>query len=353
MNLLEHEAKAILGRYSLPIPRGNIIHSVIDTPAAPIVLKSQVHIGGRGKVGGIKIIQSGDTKKASQAIFDLTINGENPETLLCEEVLDISQEYYLSIMVNRSKACIELLAHHDGGIDIESHDSNEFLRRELGNQSIDSAGRALAEHFDLPQYINKLQEILQKLLTCLVQNDATLIEINPLVLTASGELIAGDCKMTLDDAAAFRHPEWDFETIKADANFVTLDPDGNVATIANGAGLAMATVDSVASAGLVPANFLDIGGGANEASVTHAFERIMEYPQVRGIVINIFAGITRCDEVARAIIAATKNISGLPPLFIRLEGTNYEPAKQLLDQAQIPLLATLEDCITAVKQEIA
>jgi succinyl-CoA synthetase beta subunit len=179
-----------------------------------------------------------------------------------------------------------------------------------------------------------------------------LIEINPLVYTSDKKLIAGDCKITLDDNAAFRHT-WDFEEKPAEANFITLDPNGTIATIANGAGLAMATVDAVHDAGMAPANFLDIGGGANTETLLRAFKRLGEYPNIKAIVINIFAGITRCDEVARAIIAAKKQINDLPPLFIRLAGTSFDQAALLLADERIPILATLEECLASAKQEVS
>jgi succinyl-CoA synthetase beta subunit len=156
--------------------------------------------------------------------------------------------------------------------------------------------------------------------------------------------------VNLDDAAIFRHPEWSFEQEKTEANFVTLDPNGNVATIANGAGLAMATVDAVADAGLTPANFLDIGGGASEASVLAAFKRIMEYPNIKVIIINIFAGITRCDEVAKAIIAAKSQLADLPPLAIRLTGTNYDEAARLLADQNITMQPSLQSAIDTAKE---
>jgi succinyl-CoA synthetase beta subunit len=208
----------------------------------------------------------------------------------------------------------------------------------------------LAEYLDLPGHTFALQDIIERAYKCFTKNDATLIEINPLVLTAQNKLIAGDCKMELDDAAAFRHPDWNFEDKPANANFVVLDQDGSIATIANGAGLAMATVDAVATAGIKPANFLDIGGGANAASVLAAFERIMEFAHIQAIVINIFAGITRCDEVAKAIITAKDQIEDLPPLFIRLAGTNFEAAAELLAAEKITILETLEECLAAAKE---
>jgi succinyl-CoA synthetase beta subunit len=192
--------------------------------------------------------------------------------------------------------------------------------------------------------------MVKNLYRCFIKNDATLIEINPLVLTTDNQLVAGDCKMVLDDAARFRHSEWQFEAEQADANFVVLDPHGTIATVANGAGLAMATVDAVVAGDMTPANFLDIGGGASTETVLAAFRRITEFTQVKAIVINIFAGITRCDEVARAIVAARDQIDTLPPLCIRLAGTNYEEAAEILAKANITLLPTLQDCIDAAKE---
>ncbi len=198
-----------------------------------------------------------------------------------------------------------------------------------------------------------MQDLVEALFRCFCANDATLLELNPLIYTRDGKFVAGDCKMDLDDAAAFRHPEWQFEQAKAEVNFVTLDQNGTVATIANGAGLAMATVDAVADAGMTPANFLDIGGGANEASVLAAFERIVSFPSVKVIIINIFAGITRCDEIARAVIAAKSQITNLPPVYIRLAGTNFEQAVDILTDAGIPTLATLEECIQHAAKEVS
>ena len=194
--------------------------------------------------------------------------------------------------------------------------------------------------------------MVKNLYRCLIKNDATLIEINPLIYTTDKKLVAGDCKMELDDAAHFRHPEWKFEEKPTNTNFVTLDENGSIATIANGAGLAMATVDAVRDFGMNPANFLDIGGGSNSASVLAAFQKIMEYPNIKAIVINIFAGITRCDEVAKAIITAKEQISDLPPLSIRLAGTNVEQANALLAEHNIQLLPTLEACLRAARKGV-
>ncbi|MGK2896605.1 MAG: ATP-grasp domain-containing protein [Candidatus Saccharimonadales bacterium] len=353
MKLLEYEAKAILKQSSIPVPTSEQIDRSTD-PSLPAVLKSQVPVGGRGKAGGVRLVKSAEeAKETLAAIFDLEIRGYKPRVILAEEPLDIDKEFYISLLIDRDSSSIQLLANKTGGIEVEENTTESFLR-EIVNIGTDfnTLGEKVAEYYDLPDQTFALQDLVKNLYDCFVKNDATLIEINPLALTTEGELIAGDCKMELDDAAKFRHPEWNFEYTPADSNFVTLHEDGTVATIANGAGLAMATVDAVADAGLIPANFLDIGGGANEAGVLAAFEKIVTYPNVSAIVINIFAGITRCDEVARAVIAATKHIKKLPKLYIRLAGTNYEEAEILLREAGIGLQPTLATCLAAVKKDM-
>lgn len=349
MKLLEYEAKNLLNEFSLPVPKSEIIKNG-KISFLPIVLKSQVPTGGRGKAGGIRVVDNEENaKKAINDILNLEIKGFKPTIILAEEVLNIEKEFYLSILIDRDSSSIQLLASQYGGVEVE--EQNEFGKWELNADKCEVVAEKLTEYYDLPDKAFVLRDLLENLYRCFVESDATLIEINPLVLTKDGRLVAGDCKIELDDAAAFRHPDWDFEYKPADSNFVTLDQNGTVATIANGAGLAMATVDAVADAGLSPANFLDIGGGANEASVLAAFEKITEYPKVSALVINIFAGITRCDEVAKAIITAGKKIDNLPNLYIRLAGTNYQEAEDLLRVEGIPLLPSLEACLRAVKED--
>lgn len=339
--------------HNLTVPASILIDAKNATSDIPIVLKSQVPVGGRGKAGGIRLVSDPNNLKSTIIeLLSLSIKGYTPTTLLAEEVLDIEHEYYLSILINREESRIELVAHTNGGVEVESNLEDSFLQIAIGNNSAIKAGEQLAEFYDLPEQTFALQDLIKNIYDCFVKNDATLIEINPLVLTKQGALVAGDCKMELDDAAAFRHLEWDFEQKVADVNFVTIDPRGKVATIANGAGLGMATVDAVAEAKLTPANFLDIGGGATSESVLEAFQKIMEYPNVKAIVINIFAGITRCDEVARAIITAKQQISDLPPLSIRLAGTNFEQAVELLSAENISTFETLEECLNAVHEVI-
>ncbi len=341
MDLLEYEAKAILRKFDVPLPFSVLVGNIDEVPPYPIVLKSQVHTGGRGKLGGVRVIKEGDVAAVAKELFALAIKDEQPRTLLAEEVLDIVNEYYISVLINRSNGTIELVAHQEGGIEVESHEPSEFFRRELTMELAGAVGDSLAEYFSLPEKSFILQDLVEKLYICFTKSDALLLEINPLILTASGNIVAGDCKMTLDSAAAFRHPEWNFERPAGSANFVTLNPNGTVATIANGAGLAMATVDAVKAVGLEPANFLDIGGGATVDGIVKSFKSILEFPSVTAIVINIFGGIVRCDDVATAILEAQKQFSHLPKLYIRLSGTRSEEATKLLADANLVLYPDL------------
>lgn len=354
MKLLEYEAKNLLSLSGITTPRPSLIYPN-DSPdlTFPVVLKSQVPTGGRGKAGGIKIVENkNDLQKAVYDLFDLKIKDFKPNTLLAEEKLSIKNEFYLSLTIGRASAEIRLMANLNGGTEVEDNPEDSFLNIAVSVGSVEAAGQQLSEYLNLPGQTFVLQDLVENLYKCFVQNDATLIEINPLVFTTDDKFVAGDCKMTLDNNASFRH-SWKFEEKPAETNFVTLDKTSNVATIANGAGLAMATVDAVSDAGMIPANFLDIGGGANTASLLAAFERIGEYSGIKAIVINVFAGITRCDEVARAIIEAKKQINNLPSLFIRLAGTNFEEAAELLAKENIPILQTLDDCLLAAKDEVS
>lgn len=349
MKLLEYEAKAILRKANIPVPKSYLAG---DEPEfLPAVIKSQVPIGGRGKAGGIVVVRSEDEyHTAVKKVSKLEIKGFTPKKLLAEELLDIERELYVSVMIDKATAKITMMANRNGGVEVEDNPEDSYKTLELKNGNWEAIGQELADYFDLPDQTFALQDLAEHLHDHFIVNDALLIEINPLVVTKDGKIVAGDCKMELDDAAAFRHEEWDFEAEKAETNFVTLDEQGTVATVANGAGLAMATVDAVADAGLVPANFLDIGGGANEASVLSAFKRLMEYPNVKVIIINIFAGITRCDEVAKAIISARSQIDNLPPLAVRLAGTNYEQAAELLAEHDIAIQPSLGKAIETAKK---
>lgn len=353
MKLLEYEAKQLLAESKISIPESKLIRKgERSSYPLPFVLKSQVPTGGRGKAGGIVMVDSSEMIEPSiTKLLSLPIKTFLPKTLLAEEKLSIKHELYLSMLVDRASSSIQLLAHTNGGVEVEENTDFKSWTIAYAGLNAEVIGQELADYFILPNQTFALQDLVENLYNCFVQNDATMIEINPLILTEDDKLVAGDCKMTLDDAAGFRH-DWNFEEKPAEANFVTINPDGNVATIANGAGLAMATVDAAFEAGLSPANFLDIGGGANTETLLKAFKRIVEYKNIKAIVINIFAGITRSDEVARAIIAAREQIDTLPPLFIRLAGTNYEEAEKLLTKESIAIIPTLEACLLAAKEAI-
>lgn len=354
MNLLEHEAKHLLSKSGVPIPASTLItKTTTELPIPlPLVLKSQVPSGKRGKAGGVHIVTSEEEFRLhTERIFHLPIEGILPRALLAEELIPIEQELYLAILINRASRSIELLANSHGGIEIESLPQESFFRRQITLQTIDSVARELATYYRADNKANQLATLLRNLLICFTKNDATLLEINPLTITKQNTFIALDCKMTLDSSAAFRHQSWkSYSEQPTDANFVTLDPQGSVATIANGAGLAMATVDAVAAARLPVANFLDIGGGATVETISSALDRLALLPNVQAIIVNIFAGITRADHVAYAVIAAKKKYTSMPPLFIRLEGTNEQEARTLLSGAAINTYPDLSSAIRAAQQ---
>ena len=352
MKLLEYEAKQLLRSSGIPVPSAVVLASSTNCEDVklPAVVKSQVPTGGRGKAGGVKVVTtSQELTEVTRDLFLLDIKGYHPNHLLAEQLLAIKQEFYLSLVINRERGCVELVAHREGGIEVESHQADEFFRRELDGKNSEIVGDSLADYLELPDKSFVLQTMVEKLYDCFMSNDATLLGIIPLVMTGNGELVAGDCKMILDDAAMFRHPDWDYEDKPADSNFVILNQEGTVATIANGAGLAMATVDAVKDAGLTPANFLDIGGGATTEKVVESFRRITQFPHVSAIIINIFGGIVRCDTVAQAIIEAKRQLPELPALYIRLSGNRSQEAAELLAAEQLTLYATLEGCLEAMK----
>ncbi len=351
MRLLEYQAKDILKDNGIRVPKSRLItKNRIPDLDLPVVIKSQVPVGGRGKAGGVIVVE--ETTRVASAItkiFAIPIKDHLPTTLLAEELITIKKELYLALLIDRSAREIQVLAHPTGGIEVEKNTTSDFLRVTLSKDSLPTCAKRLGLLFGYN--VSAIETLLRKLRRTFVSSDATLLEINPLILTLDDELVCGDCKMEIDDAALFRHPELADETTP-ESNFVKLDNKGTVATIANGAGLAMATVDAVADHGMRPANFLDIGGGATTASVLEAFSKIIEFPGVKAIVINIFAGITRCDEIAKAIIEARDAMPELPPLFIRLAGTNFEEAVALLSAHEIPTLSSLEDCLLAAREVI-
>lgn len=345
MRLLEYEAKQLLTEAGLTIPHSQLLElgDPLSSVITPVILKSQVPIGGRGKLGGVQIVR--DPKKLKTTIgklFSLDIKGFLPSKLLAEEVINIDREFYISFNINREQGQIELLASKDGGVEIEEQDNTTFFRQVVDPRSFDALCIDLAEHLKLNEKSFLLQDVVSQLYRCFINNDCLLLEINPLILTKQGSIVAGDAKITVDDTAIFRHPDWQFEDNSADHNFVVLDHEGTVATIANGAGLAMATVDAITAKGLIPANFLDIGGTATPEKILSCFQSIMKLPNIKVIIINIFGGIVRCDDVATAIITAQQQIPHLPRLAVRLTGNREAEARHLLAKHDITLQQNLE-----------
>ncbi len=356
MKLLEYEAKNILQKHGLPIPKGEVIHGAdFQTGLSyPLVIKAQIPKGGRGKAGGIQIAKNYiEANSKTKELLSKPLLGCDVKTLLIEQALDIQREFYLAIILDRSRQSLVLLAHKDGGVDIEQVSGTEPpLRIVLTDEPDEKIVRKLIGYFNLGDQLGqRLKKIVQGLWRTILEEDALLIEVNPLILTKQEELICADAKIELDDAAAFRH-DWQFEVRPASTQFVILNEQGTIASMANGAGLAMATIDAIKTAGAEPANFFDVGGGTNVDGMVTAFQKMAKLPQVKAIVVNIFGGITRCDEVAEAIITATRTVKNLPKLFIRLTGTNEIEGRKLLEEMQIITLPALADCVTAATHEV-
>jgi len=354
MKLLEYEGKVILKKYGVPVPHSALIEEPTDIPAfLPVVLKSQVPVGGRGKAGGIKIARSiHDSTILIKELFNLNINGYAPAQILAEEVLEIANEHYLALLIDQERSEIRLIIHRNGGMQVEEN-SEDFINVPVTHTKIARRTKVIAKLLGYTDSsdAHKLINFVSHLYEAFLKSDATLIEINPLVFTKNQTFIAADCKIELDDAASFRHYEWSSKYEQSDPNFVVINKSGNVATIANGAGLAMATIDTIAANDMTPANFLDIGGGASAEDVLSAFKDIVQFPNINVIIINIFAGITRCDEIAKAIIEAKKQLPDLVPLYIRLAGTRSDEARVLLTSHNITTLPTLQACIDKVKED--
>jgi succinyl-CoA synthetase alpha subunit len=343
MQLLEHQAKDLLQAAGLPVPTGRLIgpQDSLDDIALPAVVKSQVPIGGRGKLGGIKLVRTfTELKEAVATILQLNIKGFVPETVLVEEALAIKKEVYIALRVNRDTQRAEYIVSNEGGVEIEAHTS-----------SISTFPATAPERFQQVAMLLQLepkasQRLLSSLEKAFYENDCLLLEINPLVITEKNAPVCADAKVLIDDNARFRHPTlpWRDEP--------SVKPlGGTIGVIANGAGMAMSTMDTIYAAGGTPANFLDIGGGTGEDVFVKNLRDIMTLPNVSSIIINIFAGITRCDDIARGIISAKQQIPELVPLYIRLEGTNRSEAATLLTAAGIPLEPDLQSCVTKAMRE--
>jgi len=364
MKIHEYQGKELLRKFGVAVPRGIVArspeeayHAAKELSAPVVVVKAQIHAGGRGKGGGVKLAKSAEEARqiARQMLgMKLVTHQTGPEgrevrVLLVEEGLPIDKEFYLGIVLDRTTGRLVFMASAAGGMEIEevaAHSPEKILR-----ETIDPAvgfrpfqARKLAFGLGLPaELVNQAVKFMQALYTAYVESDASLMEINPFLLTKDGRLIALDAKVNFDDNAMFRHQDFlalrdlheeeplEIEASKYDLNYIKLD--GNIACMVNGAGLAMATMDIIKLAGGEPANFLDVGGGASQARVEAAFKILLADKAVQAVLINIFGGIVRCDMVARGVVGAAQNLGVRVPVVVRLEGTNVEEGQRVIRES--------------------
>ncbi len=374
MNIHEYQGKDLFRKYGIPVPKGVPLmdpsgakaaaQKLIDETKIPVVVvKAQIHAGGRGKAGGVKVVTKGGADAAQAAadeIFGKTLvthqtgpEGKKVQRLLIEQGLDIARELYLALVLDREKRRVTIMASTEGGMDIEevAAKTPEKIVKVTVDPAIGLApfqarqvGFALGLTGDASKELNKILIALEKLF---MEEDCSLLEVNPLIVTKDNHVLALDAKINLEDNAAFRHKEWDqwrdmseekqveVEAKTAGLSYIQLD--GNIGCLVNGAGLAMATMDIIKHYGGEPANFLDVGGGATKEAVTTAFKIILTSPSVKGIFVNIFGGIAQCDTIAAGIIAATKELGLSVPLAVRLEGTNVELGRKMLAESGLKI----------------
>jgi succinyl-CoA synthetase beta subunit len=394
MDIHEYQGKEVLKRFGVPVPEGFKATSAKEAKEAaqrlpgPIyVVKSQIHAGGRGKGkfiespnsgGGVRVVKSADeVYNAAEDMLGKTLvtiqtgsEGKQVNRLYIEDGSNIKKEYYLSLLVDRNTSRVSFVASTEGGMNIEdvAHESPEKIITldvdpAAGISSFHARKLGFALGFEGPQ-LKQFSNVVFSLYKAFIETDATQIEINPLVLTASGDIIVLDAKCSFDDNALYRHP--DIEELRdeteenpqekraKDHELSYVKMDGSIGCMVNGAGLAMATMDIIKLKGSEPANFLDVGGGATRERVTEAFKIILSDPNVKGILVNIFGGIMRCDIIANGIIAAAEEVSLEVPLVVRLEGTNVEQGKDILNKSNLNLIAAddLEDAATKIVEAV-
>ena len=363
MKVHEYQAKEIMAQYGIPVPRGGVASTpdearrVAESLGGRAVVKAQVHAGGRGKAGGIKLVASPEEAEAAAAdllgstlfTYQTGPEGAPVDRVLVEEIADLQAELYLAVLVDGGAKCVSLIASPAGGVEIEEVAANapeKILRAAvdpvIGLQPFQA--RKLAYGMGLkPELIRPASQLMVDLYRLFQEYDCTLAEINPLAVTVDGRIIALDAKLNLDDDASFRHKEFDqirdvaqedaMEAQASDYNIAYVHLDGDVGCLVNGAGLAMATMDIVKYAGGDPANFLDVGGGADEDKVERAFGIILEDPGVKRVLINVFGGILRCDVLARGVVASCRKRGANPTLVVRMLGTNAEDGRQILRES--------------------
>tara|TARA_B100000575_G_C23079114_1_gene621632 strand:- start:167 stop:1330 length:1164 start_codon:yes stop_codon:yes gene_type:complete len=371
MNIHEHQAKEILKEFGAPVSNGVVIESVDQITkkikklkSKQYVLKAQIHAGGRGKAGGVKLVKdiSELEKEAKEMMGKILVThqtgpeGKEVKRLYIEEASDISKEFYLSCLIDRETSKIAFISSTEGGMDIEKvavDTPNKIITNKIDFKD-DGPNEEEVEKIISIFKLNEKQKktafrIIKSLYEITIGKDASLIEINPLIITKAGELICLDAKMNFDDNAIFRRPEIlklrdlneedpaEIEASKYDLAYIKLD--GSIGCMVNGAGLAMATMDIIKLYGKEPANFLDVGGGASKEKVAAAFKLILSDQNVKGILINIFGGIMRCDVLAQGVLDAAKEINLSVPLVVRLAGTNFKEGKEILDKSNLKILS--------------
>jgi succinyl-CoA synthetase beta subunit len=375
MKIHEYQAKQIFARYGVPVPKGYPVKSgaeaevaakkLIDETKIPVtVVKAQIHAGGRGKGGGVKLAKNGpaEARELAEKMLGMALvthqtgpEGQIVRSLYIEQGLDIGRELYVALVLDRDARRVAVMASTEGGMDIEqvAHDTPEKIHRVhidpvVGLAAYQSRRIGFLLGLEKDQ-VAKFVKLMTGLYEMFVKEDCSLCEINPLVVTKQGEVVALDGKVTFDDNAEFRHRDWaqlqdrdeedpvELEAKEAGLSYVSLD--GNIGCLVNGAGLAMSTMDIIQTYGGSPANFLDVGGGATQEQVAKAFGMIMRSPKVKGIFVNIFGGIMKCDVIAAGVIAATKQMGLTVPLVVRLEGTNVEEGRKMLEQSGLAIQA--------------
>jgi succinyl-CoA synthetase beta subunit len=371
MNIHEHQAKEILKEFGAPVSNGIVIFSpdeikkkIVKLNSKEFVLKAQIHAGGRGKAGGVKLIKNISELEieAKQMMGKVLIThqtgpeGKQVKRLYIEEASDISREFYLSCLVDRETSKIAFISSTEGGMDIEkvaSENPNKIITNKIDLKNEGPNEKEVEKIISIFQLNEKQKKIASKIVKSLyeivIKKDASLIEINPLIITKSEDLVCLDAKMNFDDNAMFRIPEIlklrdlneeepaEIEASKHDLAYIKLN--GSIGCMVNGAGLAMATMDIIKLYGKEPANFLDVGGGATKEKVAAAFKLILSDKNVKGILINIFGGIMRCDVLAQGVVDAAKEINLSVPLVVRLAGTNFKEGKEILDKSKLKILS--------------
>jgi succinyl-CoA synthetase beta subunit len=370
MNIHEYQGKELFRKYGVTTPRGAPAFSVDEAVGAakslsgPVwVVKAQIHAGGRGKGGGVKVVKSiDDVRETAKKMLGMTLvthqtgpAGRVVRRLLVEEGADIKKELYVAMVVDRAQQKVVLMASSEGGMDIEevaAHTPEKIHRVAIDPFAglADADAEGVARKIGVPDnLVGQARDLFKSLYKCFDECDCSLVEVNPLIVTGDGRVVALDAKLNFDDNALFRHPEIvalrdldeedpaEVQASKFDLNYIQLD--GDIGCLVNGAGLAMATMDTIKLYGGAPANFLDVGGGATAEKVTEAFKIMLHNPKLKAILVNIFGGIMRCDVIAEGVVTAAKQVGLKVPLVVRLEGTNVELGKKILAESGLPIIS--------------